>query len=132
MLPPLIVGWILCIRKIGDIFDIQGFRVWNLVMTILLCCVWLVLFGLTVVAFWEGKIFNSTAEDVIRDMYDLSEKHIVQDLERRLSAMESSMRRVATIEAWHHGATDIVPDIVPPTDGVPVIPTPAEETHLAH
>jgi len=68
------VGWILTLRKLGDIFDIQGFHVLNLVMTIFMCVTWLVLFVLTVLAFWEGKIFISSSEAVIRDTLHI---HIV-------------------------------------------------------
>ena len=80
-------------------------------MTIIMCCTWFVLFCLTTIAFWEGKIFNSKAEDVIRDMYDLSEKRKVQDIERRLTVVESSIRRVATLEAQHHGDAITLPSV---------------------
>lgn len=62
-----VVGWILTLRKLGDIFGVAGFHTWNLVMTVCMCVTWLVLFVLTVLAFWEGKIFISPPEDVIRD-----------------------------------------------------------------
>ncbi|KAI0812459.1 voltage-dependent anion channel-domain-containing protein [Irpex lacteus] len=62
------VGWILATAKIGDTFNIEGFHIWNLVMTVLMCATWGVLFILTAIAFWEGKIFNSRPEDVIRDI----------------------------------------------------------------
>ena len=45
------MGWISTIRALGDVFGIEGFFTWHLVMTILLCSVWVVLFVLTVVAF---------------------------------------------------------------------------------
>ncbi|KAI0093302.1 voltage-dependent anion channel-domain-containing protein [Irpex rosettiformis] len=88
------VGWILAISKIGDTFNIQGFYIWSLVMTIIMCATWIVLFVLTAVAFWEGKIFNSKPEDVIRDMYYADEKLQVKDIERRLSVVERSMHRI--------------------------------------
>jgi hypothetical protein len=89
------VGWILTISKIGEIFDIQGFHVWNLVMTVIMCATWVVLFILTVIAFWEGKIFNSTPEDVLRDMYDIEKMIQVRDIERRLSVVERSVNCIA-------------------------------------
>ena len=52
---------------LGDTFDIPGFYTWHLVMAILLCVVWLVLFVLTAVAFWRGEIFLARSEDVLRD-----------------------------------------------------------------
>lgn len=97
-----LVGWILTIRKLGDIFNVNGFRIWNYVMTIVMCITWLVLFVLTAVAFWEGKIFNSNSEDVLRDMYvfklERDQKRQVQDIERRLTMVERHVRR-ATIDA---------------------------------
>ncbi|THG96018.1 hypothetical protein EW026_g5735 [Hermanssonia centrifuga] len=60
-------GWISTIRVLGDIFDLQGFFVWHLIMSILMCTVWVVLFALTAVAFWKGKIFLAKDEDVLKD-----------------------------------------------------------------
>lgn len=37
-------------------------------MAILMCMTWLVLFVLTIVAFYKGLIFNSKEEDVIKDI----------------------------------------------------------------
>ncbi|KAK0489454.1 voltage-dependent anion channel-domain-containing protein [Armillaria novae-zelandiae] len=62
------VGWINATRSLGDIFQIQGFFTFHLVMTILMCITWLVLFIFTVIAICKGKIFNSRREDVIRDI----------------------------------------------------------------
>ncbi|EKM52736.1 uncharacterized protein PHACADRAFT_126777 [Phanerochaete carnosa HHB-10118-sp] len=62
------VGWISVIRVLGDIFDIPGFYVWHLVMAIVMCVVWLVLFVLTGVAFWKGLIFMADAEEVLKDV----------------------------------------------------------------
>ena len=47
-------------------------------MTIIMFVTWLVLFVLTALAFWEGKIFKSAPEDVVRDKVHLrfSEKII--------------------------------------------------------
>lgn len=61
------VGWISCLRVLGDIFNIKGFYVLHLIMAILMCLTWLVLFVLTVTAFWRGKIFISDEEDVRQD-----------------------------------------------------------------
>ncbi|CAL1697483.1 unnamed protein product [Somion occarium] len=61
------VGWIATIRALGDIFELQGFFVWHLIMTIIMCTLWLVLFALTMLAFWKGKIFMAKDEDVIKD-----------------------------------------------------------------
>ena len=81
-----IVGWILTLRKLGDIFNVSGFHTWNLVMTIVMVVTWFVLFGFTVVAFWKGKIFISPAEAVIRDSFkvhvpEILEKHKQPDVE---------------------------------------------------
>lgn len=62
------VGWITATRSLGDIFEIQGFFTFHLVMTILMCITWLVLFIFTVIAICEGRIFKSRKEDVIRDI----------------------------------------------------------------
>lgn len=57
-------------RVLGDIFGLRGFFTWHLVMTILMCCVWLILFCLTLWAFAKGKIFMAKPEDVIHDSVD--------------------------------------------------------------
>lgn len=79
----ILVGWILTLRKLGDIFDVPGFNTWNLVMTVLMCITWIILFVLTALAFWEGKIFISPPEAVIRDSYapHLTEKSRERDPE---------------------------------------------------
>ncbi|KAF8993505.1 voltage-dependent anion channel [Cyathus striatus] len=61
------VGWIATLRVLGDIFELEGFIVVHLLMTILMCVTWVVLFVLTMVAFFKGKIFNSKPEDVLKD-----------------------------------------------------------------
>ncbi|THH29203.1 hypothetical protein EUX98_g4985 [Antrodiella citrinella] len=60
-------GWILATRKIGDIFNLESFKIWNLVMTIAMCLTWLVLFYFTVLALLRGKIFTATPEEILRD-----------------------------------------------------------------
>ncbi|KAK7692818.1 hypothetical protein QCA50_004453 [Cerrena zonata] len=62
------VGWILCIKKFGDIFELRGFYIWHFTMVILMCATWIILFVLTVVAFWKGKIFMASEEDVLKDI----------------------------------------------------------------
>ena len=55
---------------LGDTFELQGFFTWHLIMTILMCAVWLVLFVLTLLAFFKGKIFLAKPEEVIQDSID--------------------------------------------------------------
>ncbi|TFK83850.1 hypothetical protein K466DRAFT_244364 [Polyporus arcularius HHB13444] len=64
------VGWISTIRVLGDTFELEGFFTWHLIMTIIMCTVWVVLFVLTVVAFFKGKIFLAKPEEVIQDSVD--------------------------------------------------------------
>lgn len=61
------VGWINTLRVLGDIFGIRGFLVWHSVMTFLVCVVWGILFGLTILAFVRGKIFMAKDADVWKD-----------------------------------------------------------------
>ncbi len=85
------VGWILTLRKLGDIFGWNGFNIWHMIMTILMCITWVILFVLTAVAFWKGEIFISTPEEIIRDTYWLDMK-LNQDLEKRSSDSEDIER----------------------------------------
>ncbi|KAK0452756.1 voltage-dependent anion channel [Desarmillaria tabescens] len=62
------VGWINATRSLGDIFQIQGFFTFHLVMTVFMCITWLFLFTLTVIAFCKGRIFKSGKEDFMRDI----------------------------------------------------------------
>ncbi len=62
-------------------------------------------------------------------MYDLNEKHLVRDLERRLSVVETSMRRVATLEAHHHGDNT---GIVTPMSDVTVVGQASAQTAQDH
>jgi tellurite resistance protein TehA-like permease len=68
------VGWISTLRVLGDALQIPGFFVAHAVMAVLMCAVWAVLFGLTAVAFWKGKIFLADEADVLRD-----ENRVVDD-----------------------------------------------------
>jgi len=61
------VGWIACLRLFGDLFQIQGFYVMHLTMVVLMCITWVVLFILTMIAFYKGAIFRSKEEDVWKD-----------------------------------------------------------------
>ena len=63
----LAVGWISTIRALGDIFELKGFFVWHTTMAVIMCIVWIVLFTLTVFAFFKGKIFMAKDEDVLKD-----------------------------------------------------------------
>jgi hypothetical protein len=62
-----LVGWIVTFRVLGDVFDIKFFLILNFISTILLFLTWIVLFSLTVVAFWKGLIFKSSDEDFLDD-----------------------------------------------------------------
>ena len=68
--PSNAAGWISAVRVLGDIFELRGFYTWNLIMSILMCAVWLVLFSFTVWAFIKGEIFMAKPEDVIQDSVD--------------------------------------------------------------
>lgn len=46
-------------------------------MAILMCTVWVALFGLTAVAFWKGKIFLAAEADVLRDEKRVANKGVV-------------------------------------------------------
>lgn len=89
----VIVGWILTLRKLGDIFGVPGFHTWNLVMTVLMCATWVVLFVLTALAFWEGKIFRSPPEDVLRDTLHLRFAEKTRTHERDLEKGEAGPQR---------------------------------------
>lgn len=90
-----LVGWILTLRKLGDIFGVSGFHTWNFVMTVIMCVTWLVLFVLTAFAFWEGKIFISPPEDVMRDMLRLKIVDRQKDEDLEMGDRMSESTRVA-------------------------------------
>jgi len=52
---------------LGDIFNIQGFYILHIIMTIWMIVIWGVLFVLTIFAFATGQIFKSGHEEVIKD-----------------------------------------------------------------
>ncbi|KAI0066516.1 hypothetical protein BV25DRAFT_1820496 [Artomyces pyxidatus] len=61
------VGWISTLRALGDTLNIPGFYVVHVVMATIMCITWLVLFVLTGLAFYRGKIFFAKPEDVLKD-----------------------------------------------------------------
>ncbi|KIK52699.1 hypothetical protein GYMLUDRAFT_233276 [Collybiopsis luxurians FD-317 M1] len=69
------VGWISTTRALGDVFNIKGFFYIHLVMAILMCATWTILFILTVTAFWKGLIFCSKDEDVLKDIIVDADEH---------------------------------------------------------
>ncbi|KAF8491628.1 voltage-dependent anion channel [Russula emetica] len=71
------VGWISSLRVLGDTLQIPGFFVLHTIMAILMCTVWVVLFGLTAVAFWKGKIFLAAEADVLRDEKRVADNGVV-------------------------------------------------------
>jgi hypothetical protein len=44
-------------------------------MVVIMCIVWVILFSLTVLAFWKGKIFLAKDEDVIKDILEEKASH---------------------------------------------------------
>ena len=64
---PLTVGWILCFRTLGDIFDVRAFIIIHIVFCCILGLIWIIIFTLTLAAFFKGFILNSEAEDVLKD-----------------------------------------------------------------
>jgi len=71
------VGWISSLRVLGDTLQIPGFFVLHTIMAILMCTVWVVLFVLTAVAFWKGKIFLAAEADVLKDEKRVTDNGIV-------------------------------------------------------
>ena len=61
------MGWISCLRVLGDALQIPGFFALHAIMAVAMCMVWIVLFSLTVLAFYKGKIFLAAEADVLRD-----------------------------------------------------------------
>lgn len=71
------VGWISTLRVLGEALDIPGFFTLHAVMAVVMCMVWLVLFVLTALAFWKGKIFLAAETDVLRDQGGVPEQETV-------------------------------------------------------
>ncbi|TCD62836.1 hypothetical protein EIP91_006349 [Steccherinum ochraceum] len=65
------VGWISTIRVLGDIFELKGFFIWHLIMAVVMCTLWVVLFSLTLWAFFKGKIFYAKDEDILQDIVNV-------------------------------------------------------------
>ena len=61
------VGWISTVKVLAEIFHLEGFFVWHLVMATFIVGTWIILAFLTAMAFWKGKIFLANPEDVIKD-----------------------------------------------------------------
>ncbi|KAI9460729.1 voltage-dependent anion channel [Russula earlei] len=61
------VGWISCLRVLGDDLGIHFFFVLHAIMVVVMCALWAVLIVLTALAFWRGKIFLAAEADVLRD-----------------------------------------------------------------
>ncbi|KAI9460733.1 voltage-dependent anion channel-domain-containing protein [Russula earlei] len=61
------VGWISCLRVLGDDLGIHFFFVLHAIMVVVVCVLWVVLVVLTALAFWRGKILLATEADVLRD-----------------------------------------------------------------
>lgn len=94
--PPYLVGWILTLRKIGDIFHLRAFSVWHSVMVVYMCSAWIILFAFTAVAFWRGQIFNASSEEVIRN----SEKHVCpKDIEKSLFKNKGVVVSVSSVNS---------------------------------
>ncbi|KAI0742252.1 voltage-dependent anion channel-domain-containing protein [Daedaleopsis nitida] len=94
------VGWISTVRVLGDIFNLPGFHTWHLVMTILMCSVWLVLFCLTVWAFVKGKIFLAKPEEVLQDT--LERKSIFSPTASARSSFQADSRAHAYNKEAHN------------------------------
>ncbi|KAI0046501.1 hypothetical protein FA95DRAFT_1493955 [Auriscalpium vulgare] len=61
------VGWISTLRGLGDALHIPAFHYIHAVMTTIMCATWVILFTLTALAFYRGKIFFAKPEDVLQD-----------------------------------------------------------------
>ena len=51
-------------------------------MAIIMCSVWTILFFLTILAFWKGKIFLAKDEDVWKDTIVPPEENTESDVEK--------------------------------------------------
>ncbi|KAK0460049.1 voltage-dependent anion channel-domain-containing protein [Desarmillaria tabescens] len=69
------VGWISVTRTLGDIFGIEFLYIIHLCLTIVMVLTWIILFVLTIVAFWKGLIFKSKEEDVLKDILPAYNEH---------------------------------------------------------
>ena len=94
------VGFIATIRVLADIFDLPSFYVWHIIMVVLICITWLVLFFLTLMAFWRGKILMAKPEDVVIDSMSSKELEELEEFEK------SSMRTTTPDEERGYQAFD--------------------------
>lgn len=89
------VGWIATIRVLGDIFNLEGFFVWHLIMAVAMCTVWIILFTLTALAFWKGKIFLAKDEEVLQDSVKKEKwEHEDSYAEREKRSQDSTLEHV--------------------------------------
>ncbi len=98
---PTPVGWILTLRRLADIFHLNFFNIWSIIMTIMMCITWLILFGLTALAFYRGKIFISSPEDILKESARRQEKALKEkhDLESALLANQKVVLAFAAADA---------------------------------
>ncbi|KAG8942011.1 hypothetical protein FRC03_003735 [Tulasnella sp. 419] len=61
------VGWIGTLRALGDIFNINAFFDIHAILAAIMFITWVVLFGLTALAFFRGKIFFTKNNDIWSD-----------------------------------------------------------------
>ncbi|KAI0284472.1 hypothetical protein BC826DRAFT_1056074 [Russula brevipes] len=61
------MGWISSLRVLGSTFQIPDLSIVYTIMAVAMCVVWVVLFGLTVFAFWKDKILLAAEADILRD-----------------------------------------------------------------
>ena len=59
-------------------------------MVVLICITWLVLFFLTLMAFWRGKILMAKPEDVVLDSMSARELEELEEMEKRSMRSETS------------------------------------------
>lgn len=83
------MGFITVIRVLADTFDLPGFVTWHIVMAVCMCITWLVLFFLTLMAFWRGKIFFAKPEDVLKDIPASKLRRMIDDEEKTLDGRQS-------------------------------------------
>lgn len=83
------MGFISVIRVLADTFDLPGFIVWHTIMVIFICITWIVLFFLTLMAFWRGKIFYAKPEDVLMDTPASKLRKEIDDEEKTLDGRQS-------------------------------------------
>lgn len=58
-------------------------------MVVLICITWIVLFFLTMMAFWRGKILMAKPEDVVIDSLSAKELEELEEVEKRSMRSET-------------------------------------------